>query len=236
MTFLGLSLLAWTALAAIAGFTLAAVTIIAVLVTIRLAHAERKRDDRKRQEDRDWDAAQRREDRERSDRLRAEDAANWERRAQAEQRDREDYEARQVTVEVSEERPPFESAGHDLDHRVAVSTPAAYPIKWVDAQVVHWTNGTMGIRSLGHGGDEPSLENGRVYYRFWAEMPSLLHQPAVIAKFVDRHGNLYYTYRGHTRRFPQDTDWPAAAAELSYWARLGPGLGPDGAVVTPPPG
>ena len=88
----------------------------------------------------------------------------------------------------------------------------------------------MGIRPLVTRRRAKSRD-GRVYYRFWAEMPALL--PADGDRQVRRLTWDDYTYRNHTRRFPQDTDWPAAAAELSYWTRLGPGIGTDGITAAP---
>ena len=152
--FLGLDLLELTALAALAGFLLAAVTVAAVLETVRLAQSEREHDDRQRKEDRDRDDQRRREDREhdaelrrrdieRADQLRREDDEKWERRYRAEQRSREDYEARQVTVQVVKSKPPFEAMGHDLNHQLIISTPAELPIGHVDAMIAHNSNGTL---------------------------------------------------------------------------------------------
>ena len=110
-------LLDWTAIAAIGTLGLAAATTAAVIGTVRIASADRERDDAKREQDRLWDSNGRKEDRdrhdqlrreerERDDRLRLETADEWERRTRAEQVDREDYEARQVTVQRRQARQP----------------------------------------------------------------------------------------------------------------------------------
>jgi hypothetical protein len=109
MSFLDLSLLQWTALAAIAGFLLAAAAIGTIIVTVRLARADRQRDDTRRREDRQWDSDRRkedrehdthlrREDREREDRLRRAADEKWEQRRRDEQRQREDDDAQQQVV------------------------------------------------------------------------------------------------------------------------------------------
>jgi hypothetical protein len=223
MRFLGLDLLQWTALAAIAGFALAAAAVVTIIVTVRLSRSDRARDDTKREQDRQWDSDRRAEDRERDDRLRREAAAEWDSRNRAEQRDREDYEARQVIVDVVKARPEMNSAGRDPNHRIIVSTPASYPIRWVDAMITYRANGNLGMTDPGWGAEAPVSENGRTYYRRWADIPAQSGQPAVIVRFVDRHGTLYYAYLHQTRRFPQNTDWNTAATEIDNWVRTGPG-------------
>jgi hypothetical protein len=233
MSFLGLDEIAWTAISAIGGLALAIATTAAIFVTVRIARKDRQRDDAKREQDRHWDSDRRKEDRdrddqlrreerERDDRRRQEDRDEWERQFRAEQRDREDYEARQVTVEVVKGGPPNPSPGHSADHRIIISAPGTYPIKLVDAQVVHQSNGSVAIRPTGYAGDQPVTEQGRVYIRMWAEIPGQLFQPSPIARFVDRHGNLYYIYKQQTWRFPQDTDWITAATHIDQWIRTGP--------------
>ena len=235
MSFLGLSLTDWTAIAAFAGVALAAATVTAIITGIRTAKADRKRDDAKRTEDRQWDADRRAEDRERDDRLRRGAADEWDRRNRAEQRAREDHEARQVTTEVipggqmsQAQRVSGlpQSPGHDFNHRIIVSAPVTYPVKWVDVQIVHNSSGNMALRPAGHAGDPASTENGRVYYRFWAEIPELLFEPFPIVRFVDQHGNLYYSLSGHTWRFPQNTEPASAAVQIDKWIKTGPR--PDG--------
>jgi hypothetical protein len=245
MSFLGLNLTDWTAIAAFGGVALAAATATAIIIGIRTAIADRKRDDAKRAEDRErddakraedrqWDSDRRAEDRERDDRLRREAADEWHRRNHAEQRAREDHEARQVTTEITAggqlsqaQRAGMPQAlGRDFNHRIVVSAPAAYPLKGVDVQIVHNSSGSLALRPAGHSGDPASTENGHVYYRFWAEIPEQLFQPSPIVRFVDRHGNLYYSLKGHTSRFPQSTDPSTAAVQIDKWIRTGPR--PDG--------
>lgn len=232
MSFFGLSLTDWTAIAAFAGVALAAATVAAIIAGIRTAGADRKRDDAKRAEDRQWDSDRRAEDRERDDRLRREAADEWDRRNRAAQRAREDYEARQVTTEVipggqldQAQRASGlpQSPGRDYSHRIVVSAPVTYPVKGVEVQIVHNSNGNVAIRPAGHGGDPASTENGRVCYRFWAEIPEQLFQPFPIVRFVDQHGNLYYSLRGHTWRFPPNTEPGSAAVQIDKWIRTGPG-------------
>jgi hypothetical protein len=222
MSFLGLGPLAWTAIAAIAGILLAAATVAAIIVTVRIARTDRKRDGEKREQDRKWDSDRRKEDRDRDDRLRHEAADEWERRTRAERADREDYEARQVTVELHPGEPPSQPLGHRWDHRITVSAPATYPVKQVEVQIAYWSNANLGIMPLGHTGDKPESVNGRVYYRFWAEISDQLYTPTTIARFVDRHGNLYYNYLHQTMRFPQNTGWEIAAQQIWKWVATGP--------------
>jgi hypothetical protein len=234
MSFLRLSLLDWTAIAAIAGVALAAATVAVIITGILTTRADRKRDDAKRAEDRQWDSDRRAEDRERDDSLRREAADEWDRRNRAAQRAREDYEARQVTTEVvaggqlsqAQGASLPQSPGHDFTHRIVISAPATYPVKWVNVQIVHNSSGKVALLGAGHGGDPASTESGRVFYLFWAEIPERLFQPFPIVSFVDQHGNLYYSLRGHTLRFPQNTDPTSAAVQIDEWIRTGPR--PDG--------
>jgi hypothetical protein len=76
-----------------------------------------------------------------------------------------------------------------------VSTPHAYPIKWVEGRLVTQTNNGFGIISFGHGGDDPYIDAQRIYYPFWAEVPVAAPRAMPIVRFVDWHGNLYYQYR-----------------------------------------
>jgi len=34
--------------------------------------------------------------------------------------------------------------------------------------------------------------------------------------------HLYYQFRHHTKRFPQNTDWIKAATDIDQWLRTGP--------------
>lgn len=106
----------WTAIGTGA---LAAGTFVLAWVTVKTGAADRRHDDEKRAEDRARD-----------DRLRQEALDQLERRERAEHTAREDYEARQVLVTVEEKEHP--GLGHDFNRRVTLSTPHAYPIKWVE--------------------------------------------------------------------------------------------------------
>jgi hypothetical protein len=184
---LGLNLTQWTALSAIGTLLLAAATVAVVIVTVHIARADRKRDDTKRQEARDWDSArrkedrdydaeQRRRDREHAEQLCAEDEVKWERSLMAEEAAEHYREARQVTVEVrrAQLRETFvpSSPGHDYTHRLTISAPASYERKQVDAQIVHNSSGNLAMRPAGHRGDPAVIEDGRVIVRMWAESPS----------------------------------------------------------------
>ncbi len=212
----------WAALTAIGTFTLATITAIALGVIIWLAVTDRRRDDRQRKEDRDYDAVQRRLDRDRDDELRLKAIMDLERKTTAERRAREDEQARQITIQTEPGRPPFNSPEYDLNHRITVSWPVPYTVKQVAAQIVNPSGGGLGIRPIGHAGEPPVTEDDRILYRFWADIPDQWNQARPIIRFVDERGNLYYSYLGLTRRFPQSTDWPAAAAEIDLWARTGP--------------
>jgi len=203
-------MLSWDAWTAIGTLALAAATIGLARVTVRTSGEDRRHDDAKRAEDRARD-----------DRLRQEQLDQLEQREQAERIAREDYEARQVLVQVEEKSHPAQ--GHDFNHRVTLSTPHAYPIKWVDGCLVHRiSNGGLGIIPFGHSGDEPYIDEQRIYYPFWAEFPAGVFQPAPIMRFVDWHGTLYYQYRHYTQRFGQSTRWEQAAQVLDEWIRTGP--------------
>jgi hypothetical protein len=196
----------WTAIGTLG---LAAVTVGLAWVTVATSKADRRHDDAKRAEDRARD-----------DRLRQEQLDQLERRERAERIAREDYDARQVLVQVEEKEHP--GRGHDFNRRVILSTPHTYPIKWVDGSVVHQTNGGLGILPFGHSGDDPYIDAERVYYSFWAEFPATVINPRPIMKFVDWHGNLYYQYRNYTQRFGQNTDFSEAAQVIDLWIRTGP--------------
>ena len=196
----------WTAIGTGA---LAAGTFVLAWVTVRTGTADRRHDDAKRAEDRARD-----------DRLRQEALEQSERREQAERTAREDYEARQVLVQVEEKEYP--GHGHDFNRRVTVSTPHAYPIKWVEGSLAYQTNSGLGILPFGHAGDAPYIDEQRIYYGFWAAVPQTAPKATPIIRFVDWHGNRYYQYRHYTKRFPQNTAWEKAAQVLDEWIRTGP--------------
>jgi len=124
---------------ALATVGLAITTVAALFVAVRMARTDRLRDDARRAEDRKQDAQLRKDDRERDDRLRREAADEWDRRTRAEQRAREDYEARQVTVGLTTTMP----------QHIEISTPVTYPIKQVGADIAHWTGSNLGISPSG---------------------------------------------------------------------------------------
>ena len=202
-------MLGWDAWTAIGTLTLAAATVGLAVVTARVSAADRGHDDDKRAEDRGRD-----------DRLRQEQLDQLERRERAERTAREDYEARQVLVQVEEKDHP--GRGHDFNRRIILSTPHAYPIKWVDGRIAHHTNAGPGIIPFGHGGDDPYIDDQRIYYPFRAEYPVTAIRPTPIMRFVDWHGNLYYQYRHYTKRFSQNTDWGEALRVIDEWIRTGP--------------
>ena len=239
MSFLGLSLVQWTALATIAGFVLAVAAIATIIVTVCLTRADQSRDDTRRQEDRQWDsdrrkedrehdAEQRRQDREREDQLRREADERFEQRRRAERRQREDDDAQeQFVVEFLPGGPLSQpqqatTTGDGITHRIIVTTPAAYPIKGLDAQIAHHANSGIGILPPGWTFVGPAMENGQVRYTCYARVPPQTHDATAIVRFTDRNGNLYYSYRGYTRRFGQNTDFIDAANQLDQWIRTGP--------------
>jgi hypothetical protein len=188
---------------------LAAGTFVLAWVSVKTSAAARRHDDEKRAEDRARD-----------DRLRREALDQAERREQAERTARDDYEARQVLVTVEEKEYP--GLGHDFNRRVTLSSPHAYPIKWVDGRLVVQSNNGLGIVPFGHAGDEPYIDELRIYYAFWAAVPVTAPKASPLMRFVDWHGNLYYQYRHYTQRFSQNTDWHEAAQAIDQWIRTGP--------------
>jgi hypothetical protein len=189
-------------------------------VTVRTSSAARRHDDEKRAEDRAADTVKRTEDRTRDDRLRQEAGEEAERREQHALTAREDYEARQVLVMVEEKEHP--GNGHSFNRRVTLSSPHAYPIKQVEGCMVVPSNSGLGTIGFGHHGDEPCLDEQRVYYGFWAEVPERAPRSSPIMRWVDWHGNRYYQYKHYTKLFSQNTDWLDAAKELDLWIRTGP--------------
>jgi Skp family chaperone for outer membrane proteins len=239
MSFLGLGLLQWTALAAIAGFVLAAAAIATIIVTVCVTQADRRRDDIRRQEDRQWDsdrrqedrehdAELRRQDREREDRIRREEDEKWRQRRRDERRQREDDDAQEQVVtefpaaSLLSQAPPTVTTGDGITHRIVVTTATAYPIKGIDARIAHRANSGLGILSPGWSFGRPVTENSQVRYTCSAHVPQQVHDAAPIVRFTDRNGNLYYSYLGYTRRFGQNTDWIGAATQLDQWIRTGP--------------
>jgi hypothetical protein len=228
MSFLGLDLLQWTALAAIAGFLLAASAIATIIVTVYVARTDRRRDDTRREQDRKWDSERRKEDRENDAELRRQSDEKWERRRRDEQHQREDDDAQQqVVIEFQPGSPLSQAqrvvtAADGITHEIVVTSSAAYPVKQVDARIVHHTNSGLDIVPPGWSFGSATIQNGQVRRHCWAHVPTRLRTPAPIVRFTDRAGNLYYSYLGHARRFPQNTSWEKAAADLDAWIRTGP--------------
>jgi hypothetical protein len=103
-----------------------------------------------------------------------------------------------------------------------VSTPHAYPIKWVEGALVVPMNSGLSIIPFGHAGDEPYIDEQRIYYAFWAAVPATAPKATPIIRFIDWHGNRYYQYKHFTQRFSQNTSWEQAAPALDEWIRTGP--------------
>jgi hypothetical protein len=184
----------WTAIGTL---VLAIGTFVLAWVTVRTSAAARHHDDEKRAEDRAADVSKRAEDRARDDRLREEAREQAEQHERAERIAREDYEARQVLVTVEVKEHP--GTGHNFNRRVTFSSPHAYPIKQVEGCLVIPSNsGGLGIIGFGHSGDEPYVDDQRIYYGFWAEVPVRAPEASPIMRFVDWHGNRYYQYRHYT--------------------------------------
>jgi len=143
-SFWGISTTAWTALTALGTLALAAATVAAVLVSLSSAKKARERDNNLRRQDREHEAE-----------LRRQDAAGWEKRRLEEQRDREEYEAREVTISVEADLP--QTSPDSRFHRlVTVSTPAIYPIK-ASNSAVGWDRGL--------GAEHPAARPWRRYPR-----------------------------------------------------------------------
>jgi Ni/Co efflux regulator RcnB len=217
MSSLAVSLTGWTALSAIGTLVLAVVTAAALAVTVWMAQTERRRD-----------AELRRQDREREDQLRRDTDEKWERRRRDEQRQREDEDAQQqVTVEFLPGGPLSQAqgavtTGDGITHRIIVRASAAYPIKWVGAEIGHRTNSGPGTIPTGWAFQPAVTENGEVRYTCFARVNPQVRDPAPIVRFADRNGNLYYSYFGYTRRFGQNTDSITAMTEIDKWIRTGP--------------
>jgi hypothetical protein len=212
VTYWGVSATAWVAWTAIGTLALASATAAAIIVGVRTAIADRNRDDTKRAEDRQHEAE-----------LRRLDSIEWGRRTNAERQEREDYEARQVTVDMVAQDPPDTFPGRLFNRRIVVRSPAVYPIKQVTVQLGGQAGSGISILPTGHSGSPPYLDNGSTVREYPAQVN--LEQPvqfAPIISFVDRHGNLYFQYKGHTERFPQITQFIDAARIIQNWLDTGP--------------
>jgi hypothetical protein len=230
VTHSGLTAVDWTAIGTLA---LAGATFVAIAVTLLLARndrqradaqrlAEIQRDDDRRADDRARDDERRAQDRERDDLLRRADAEERDRRDAAERRAREDYEARQVLVTVTDEAAAAGALAASIDRSVRVSTPHAYPIKWVDGTWVRIDNGNIGTAGYGFSLVNTTIDENRIHYTFRARISAGAREVQPIIRFVDWHGNQYYQYRHHTERFGQNTDFTEAAVKIDEWIRTGP--------------
>lgn len=210
--FWGVSATAWVAWTAIGTLSLATATALAIIVGVRTAITDRQRDDSKRIEDRDHEAE-----------LRRLDSIEWDRRTNAERQEREDYEARQVTVDIVARDPPDTFPGRLFNRRIIVRSPAVYPIKQVTVQLGGRAGSGFTIQPTGHAGNPPYIDNGSTVYEFLAEVSEQLSvQLAPIISFVDRRGTLYFQYKGHTERFPQITQFIDALRIIQTWLDTGP--------------
>jgi hypothetical protein len=205
-------------LTAMGTLALALATVIAVWVTVNTARADRRRDDIKRKEDRDYDA-----------KLRGEADDKWEARRLAEQRQREDDDAQQqVIVEFLPGGPrsmpgrAVVDSADGITNRIVVTTTAAYPVKGLDVRMAHHANNGISITGTGRAFDGPFMENGQVRHVCYVAVSPQMTDPAPVVRFTDRNGNLYYSYLGFTRRFSQNTDFTQAAVEIDKWVRTGP--------------
>ena len=136
----------------------------------------------------------------------------------AEQREREDNDAQQqVVVEFLPGGPRSTPGSAVVDpddgitHRVIVTAPPAYPIKGLDAQIAHRSNSGLGILPPSWTFMGPATKNGQVRYTCYARVPPQTHDATSIVRFTDRNDNLYYSYRGYTLRFGQNTEFVDAA-------------------------
>jgi hypothetical protein len=223
MTFWGLSDIAWSALTAIGTLTLALATAAAIFVTLAIARTDRMRDDARRLQERERDALQR---------------AELERVYQAERVEREDSEARQVTVSMSVNKSArqipmtrdswghYSSPSTKRSHEITVSAPVDYPLKHVEAQLVFTNKKGNVIATVPTAYSfEPPVQDGslgRTYYRSWAD-PGVGQVADPIVRFTDRRGNLYYVFKQQTWRSPgPDTSWEYIARLLNQWAGAEP--------------
>jgi hypothetical protein len=207
VTHSGLTAVDWTAIGTLA---LAGATVAAIIVAQVQARKDRQRGD-----------AERLAEIKRDDRLRREATEERELRETAERRAREDYQARQVVVTVGLVVVPVGQEAAST-HRITVSTPHAYPIKWLDGRWVLTRSGNLSIVGFGFGADKPTVDENRTAYSFRANIPSTDPDAEPIIRFVDWHDNQYYQYRHYTERFGQNTDFTQAAIKIDEWIRTGP--------------
>lgn len=197
----------WTAIGTLA---LAGATVAAIIVAQVQARKDRQRGD-----------AERLDEIKRDDRLRREAAEEREQHEAADRRAREDYEARQVVVIVTDDTGTGGPRAASIDRTLMVSTPLAYPVKQVAGAWVMTGNGNFSVVD-DFRADEPVVTGDRASYIRTTRISSGSRDAQPVIRFVDWHGNLYYQYRHYTERFPQNTDFHDAAVKIDEWIRTGP--------------
>jgi hypothetical protein len=129
----------------------------------------------------------------------------------AERRERQDEEARDVTVTLSQPNPALTAC------RVDVSAPLGYQVKQLTLKLVQPQNG--GMFPTGEPDVQEAAE-GRMWWRWETRRNSGDELPMI--SFTDRQGGFYYQYDGHTRRFPPGTSFEQAFPVLRDWLLSGP--------------
>lgn len=203
----------WTAIGTLA---LAGATAATAAVSIVLTRGDRRRDDAKRAEDRKHDDDRRAEDRAYEAGLRAQQAAELKAAALAGRRDREDRDAREVTVRT-EGITQVNRTGPNL--KIILSTPNVSPVKQVQGALVEMHNGSLfKITPLPQ---QPLQEIGeeRTSYTF---TESVTGNRYPLMRFVDWNGNLYYQLGDATRLRAR---FPAASQNCHIYKRSAPPLG-----------
>jgi hypothetical protein len=202
-------------LTAIGTLALALVTVATLIVTVRMARA-----------DRTHDAELRRQDREREDNLRREADEKWEQRRRDEQRQRADQDALQVIVEFMPRGPSQVgeaiATGDRVTHQITVTAFAAYQIKDIDARMALQANSGLSTFGTGWSFGAPEFAEGLARYRCRVSLNSQQRDATPIVRFTDANGWQYYWYRGHTRRQPQSATFEQAADAIDKWIRRGP--------------
>lgn len=92
----------------------------------------------------------------------------------------------------------------------------------LDAQITHRASSNLAAFPPGWTFERSAAENGQVRYTCFVRIPPNVQDPEPIVRFTDRNSNLYYSYRGYTRRFGQSTEFIEAARQLDLWIRTGP--------------
>ena len=250
MLFLGLGLLHWTALVAIAGFLLAAAAIATIIVTVCLARADRRRDGTRRQEDREhddsrraedrqWDSERRKEDRDHDAELRRQDASAKTSSAAKTTRSGNSAAAPSSAsgkMTTLSSRSPLNScqAARGARPVAPFSTrttasptgtssrrpPSTRSSGWTRRSLTGRTPVSESSRRLDLHGPRHGERTGALHVL--CGVPPQTHDAMAIVRFADRNGNLYYSFRGCTRRFPQNSEFIDAAAQLDGWIRTGP--------------